>query len=69
MFQCVYEHIVVEHGFVITFLLLLHLGHEELLLHEGVVQLGVGIAELVVLDEEFESFSETGLAAVVFGKR
>lgn len=69
MFECVHEDLIVEHGLIVSFLLLPDLSHEELLLHEGIVELGVGVAELVVFDEEFEPLGEAGLAAVVFGER
>jgi hypothetical protein len=65
----IHEDLVVEHGLVVSLLLLADLREEELLLDEGVVELSVGIAELVVLDEELESLSESGLAAVVLGER
>ena len=61
MLQSVHKDLVVEHGLVVTFFLLGHLLQEELLLHEGVVQLGVGVAELVVFDEELEPLSQPGL--------
>jgi hypothetical protein len=69
VFERVHEDLIVEHGFVVSFLLLSHLCHEQFLLHEGVVELGVGIAELVVFDEELEPLGEAGLAAVVLGER
>jgi len=62
------EDLVVEHALVVSFLLLLDLLKEELFLDEGVIELGVGVAELVVLDEEFEPLSESGFGAVVLGQ-
>jgi len=64
----IHEDLVVEHALVVSFLLLLDLLEEELFLDEGVIEFGVGVAELVVLDEEFEPFGESGFGAVVLGQ-
>lgn len=69
MLQGIDEHLIVEHAFVISFFLLLDLAHEEFLLYERVVEFGVGVAKLVVLDEEFEPLSKSGLGPVVLGQR
>lgn len=68
MLQRVHEHVIVEHALVVSFFFLAHLLQEQLLLHEWVVEFGVGVAELVVFDEEFEAFGESGFGAVVLGK-
>ena len=68
MLQRIHKHLIIEHGFIVTFLLFAHLRQEELLLHEGIVEFGIGVAELVILDEELKTLSQTRLAAVVLGK-
>lgn len=68
MLQGVHEHVVVEHGFVISFILLLHLIKEQILLHEGIVEFGVGIAELMVVDKQLEALGESRLASMILGK-
>jgi hypothetical protein len=68
VFERIDEDLVIEHGFVISFFLLLYLQQEEFLLHEGVVQLSIGIAELVILNEELEPLSQSGLGTVVLGQ-
>ena len=72
----VYEkHVRVDEGFintlslVITLLLLPDLLLEPQSLFEGVVQLGVGIAEFLAAHETFESFTETGTRSVPLGER
>jgi hypothetical protein len=37
-------------------------------LNEGVVQLSVGVAKLVVFDEEFKTFGQSWFGAMVFGE-
>ena len=69
MLQCVDKCLIVEHGLVISFFLFLDLLQEQFLLDEGVVELGVGIAELVVVDEELKPLSESGLGSMVLGER
>lgn len=51
MLECINEHLVVEHGFVVSFVLFLYLIKEQILLHERIVKFGVGIAKFVVVDE------------------
>ena len=57
MLQRIDERLVVEHRFIVSLFLLFDLLKEELLLDEWVVQLGVGIAKLVVVDEQLEPFA------------
>jgi len=38
-------------------------------LNEGIVQFGVGVANLLGSDESFESFTESGDRSVVLGER
>lgn len=68
MLQRIHKHLIIEHRLLISFVFLLHLIHEELFLDEGIVQFGVGVTQLVVVDEEFEAFGEAGLGTVVFGQ-
>ena len=69
MLKGVNKDLIVEHGLVISFFLLSHLLQEELLLYEGIVQLGVGVAELVVFDKKLEALGESGLGSMVLGER
>ena len=57
MLQRIDERLVVEHRFIVSLFLLFDLLKEELFLDEWVVQLGVGIAKLVVVDEQLEPFA------------
>ena len=68
MLQSIHEHVIIEHGFIISLFLLLDLLHEQVLLDEWVVQLCVGITEFVVVDEQLESLSESYFRSVVFGQ-
>lgn len=68
MFQGIYEDLIVKHRFIVSFLFLTDLGHKEVLLNEGVVELSVCIAEFVIFDEKLETLSKSGLAAMVFGQ-
>ena len=61
MLESIDECLIIEHGLVISFFFLLNLLEEQLFLHEGVIQLSVGIAEFVVVDEELKPLSESGL--------
>ena len=69
------RNVRVDEGFintlslVITLLLLPDLLLEPQSLFEGVVQLGVGIAEFLAAHETFESFTETGARSVPLGER
>jgi len=67
MLKSINEDLVVEHRFIISFFFLFHLLHEELLLDEWVIELGVCVTKLMVFDEELESLSQSGLGSMVFG--
>lgn len=69
MFQGIHEHVVVVHGLVVTSVLLVDLIHEQLLLLEGVIQLSVGVAKLMVVNEKLKSLAQSWLGPVVFRKR
>ena len=69
MFECIDEDLVIEHGFIISFFLFLYLLLEEFLLHKWIVELSIGIAELVILNEELEPFSQSRLGPMVLGQR
>jgi hypothetical protein len=62
------EDFVIEHGFIISFVLLLDLIQKQLFLDEGVIELCVGIAQLVVVNEQLETLSQSGFGAMVFGQ-
>lgn len=68
MFQGVDECFIIEHGLIVSFLLLFDLLHEEIFLEERIVEFGVGVTELVVVDEELESLGESWFCPVVFGQ-
>ena len=55
-------------GLVVARILLSGLLDESLALVEGVVELGVGVADFLGGDESLESFAETGARSVVFGQ-
>lgn len=69
MLQGVDKRLIVEHALIISFFFLFHLLHEQILLDEWIIEFSEGVAELHILDEEFESLSETRLGSVIFGKR
>ena len=62
------EVLIVSHGLIISSELLDHLLLEDFSLDEGVIEFREGVAELVVVDEQFESFGELGLFSVVLGE-
>lgn len=69
MFESSNEIRIVAHGLIVASILGLHLLHEQLLLHEGVIQFGVRIAQLMVVDEELEAFSQPSLRTVLLSQR
>lgn len=54
---------------LVSLRLVLRLLHKALPLHDGVVQLGVGIRQLGVVHEQLEPLAEPRLASVVLGER
>lgn len=68
MLQSIHKDLIVEHTLIITFFLLLDLFQKEFFLDERIVEFSVSVAELVVLDEEFESFSESRFGSVVLSE-
>ena len=68
MFQSIDEGLIIKHRFVISFLLLFNLLHEQFLLDEGIIQLSVSIAELMMVNEKLESFSQSRFGSVIFGQ-
>ena len=69
MFQGIYEYLVVEHTFIVSFFLLSDLVHKELFLYKRIVKFSIGIAELVILNEQLESLSESRFGSVILGQR
>lgn len=65
----VHKGLVDTLGLVITLSLLPALLLKSLSLIEGIVQLGVGVANLLSSNECLESFTDTGSRSVVLGKR
>ena len=61
-------HLIYPLRLVVSLLLLPHLLLEAQALLEGVVQLRVGVAELLSTHEALETLAETGTGAVVLGK-
>jgi hypothetical protein len=58
MLECFDELSIVAHSFIISIFLCLHLLEEEFLLNEWVIQFGVGVSQLLEVDEKFESTLE-----------
>ena len=58
------EVVVDDHCLVVTLVSELHLLDETLLLVDGVVQLGVGIRQLLAVYHQLEAFGQSGLGAV-----
>lgn len=69
MFQGIYEHLVVEHAFIVSFFLLFDLAHKQFFLYERIIKFSIGITELVILNEQLESFSESRFGSVILGQR
>ncbi len=69
MFQSIYEHLIVKHTLIVSFFLLFHLTHKEFFLYKRIVKFSVGIAELVIFDEQLESFSQSRFGSVVLSQR
>lgn len=69
VFQAGAEVLVDDLGLVVTLVLLAGLLLESQTLVEGVVQLGVGVDNLLLADEGLETLAETGVLAVVLGQR
>jgi hypothetical protein len=67
--ECREEALVLEHGLVIARRLVLGLRIKALPLHEGVVELGVGVTELLAAHEDLETLRAPRDAAVVLGER
>jgi len=63
------ESLVHDLGLVVTLCLLCGLLLEAETLVEGIVQLGVGVDNLLLADEGLETLTETGVLAVVLGER
>mmetsp|Transcript_7271 Transcript_7271/g.14551 ORF Transcript_7271/g.14551 Transcript_7271/m.14551 type:complete len:441 (-) Transcript_7271:648-1970(-) len=63
------EVLVDEHGLVVARVLVLGLPLEALALVDGVVELSVRVAHLVLVGEEFEALGEPGVLAVLLGER
>ena len=63
------EVLVDELHLLVTLVLLARLLFEPHALIEGVVQLGVCVDNLLLADERLETFTETGVVAVVLGQR
>lgn len=66
--QSINESLIVEHRFIISFFLLFNLLHKQFLLNEWVVQFSISVAEFVVVDEKFKSFSQTRFRSVILGQ-
>lgn len=62
------EVLVDDLGLVVTLVLLMSLLLETETLVEGVVQLGVGVDDLLLANEGLESFTETAVLTVVLGQ-
>ena len=69
MLQSVNEDLIVSHRLVVSLLLLLYLLQKQLFLHKGIVKLSVSVSELMVLDKQLKSLSQSRLRSVVLGKR
>ena len=64
------DEVLVEHvGLVVAELALLGLLREAVELHDGVVELGVGVAELAAVDEALEALGHRGVAGLLLGER
>ncbi len=61
--------LVHEFGLIVAFGAELQLLFEALTLIDGVVQLGVGVAELEAADEDFETFDEAWVLRLSLGQR
>lgn len=68
MLQRIHKSLIVKHWLVISLLFLIDLLLEQFPLHERIIQFSVCIAELMVIYEQFESFSETCFWSMVFGQ-
>lgn len=55
MLKSLDEISIISHSFIITSLFRLDLLKEEFSLDKGIIQLGVGIAKFLMIDEELES--------------
>ena len=64
------EEVLVQHlGLVVAPLPLLHLLFKALTLVDGVVQLGVGVCQLAVADEQLEPLGQAGVLGAALGQR
>ena len=68
VFEGADEVVVDEHGFVVTFLREAQLLFEAQALVDGVVQFGVGVAQLLAVDHELEALGQLGVVAVTLGE-
>ena len=57
-----------DHRLVVALVSQLHLLDETLLLVDGVVELRVGVGQLLTVHHQLETLGETGLAAVHLGE-
>ena len=58
-----------DHRFVVTLVGQTHLIHETLFLVDGVVELGVGVGQLLAVDHQLETLGQAGFAAVHLRQR
>ena len=66
MLQSIDESFIVKHAFIVSFFFFFHLLHKEVFLDKWIIQFSVGIAELMIFDEEFKSFSKSWFGTMVF---
>ena len=67
--QCAQEVLIDDHRLVVALVGQSHLFHEALLLVDGVVQLRVGVSQLLTVYHQLETLGEAGLRAVHLGER
>ena len=63
------EVLVDDHRFIVTLVGQTHLIHETLFLVDGVVELGVGVGQLLAVDHQLETLGQAGFAAVHLRQR
>ena len=62
------EVLIDDHGLVVALVGQLHLLNETLLLIDGVVELGVGVGQLLTIHHQLEALGEAGLRAMHLGE-
>lgn len=69
MLESINKCLIIEHRFVVTFFFFLDLLEEKLLLCEGIIQLGIRVAELMMVNKQLKPLSDPRLRTMILRQR